>query len=455
MPGYRVAVIGGGPAGYAAALKAAECGAEVTLIEAEQLGGACVNYACIPTNILLRSAIAHVDALEMGVMGVFEAGETFNFGRAAARKDALVRQMRDGIAAAVRMRKVTLVEGRASFRSANVLEVATGTGRSEVAAEAFVIATGTRWEPPSIPGIGTDRLLTADGVQTLTAVPRSAVVIGGGPAATAFALEYAALLAIAGSEVTLASPGPRAVAALDSDVSAAVEAMLAGIGVRVVNGVRVAGGDATTAVLDGGANSQTVPAEIVVAADVRRPYFETLGLAAAGVAATNAIAVNERCRTSAGNIWAGGDVTGGAMLSSVATHMGEVAGANAAGDNQRMRLEHIPHVLHTVPETAWIGLGEDAAKAAGHLTRTGVADLSFNARSVVAGGRQGVAKVIADAETGAILGVQAAGVDAAEIVAVAAALMQSEATVEQLASMVFWHPSAAEGLRDAARRAAG
>jgi dihydrolipoamide dehydrogenase len=453
MAGYRVAVVGGGPAGYAAALKAAESGAEVTLIEAEQLGGACVNYACIPTNILLHSALAHVEALEMGVMGVFSAGETFNLGRAAARKDALVRGMRDGIAAAVRMRKVRHLEGRAAFRSVNVLTVSTGSGTEDIQAEAFVLATGTRWEPPSIPGVAAERVLTADGVQSLPQAPKSAVVLGGGPAGTAFALEYAVLLALAGTEVVLAAPGTALVPRLDSDLHGFVVSSLEAVGVRVVTGVRAAGGDASILVLDGGENSQTVPAEVVVAADVRRPYFETLGLANAGVRAGQGIIVDAQCRTSAAHVFAAGDVTGGAMLSSVASHMGEVAGANAAGDDRCTRLTVIPHVLHTLPETAWVGQTEAEARAAGHNVSTGVHDLSFNAHAVVAGGRQGIVKVVAERELGEILGVHAAGPGAAEIVTVAAALMQAEATVHHLAEMVPWHPSAAEGLRDAARRA--
>lgn len=450
MPGYRVVVIGGGPAGYAAALQAAELGADVTLVEAEQVGGACVNYACIPTNILLQAALVHADALELGLAGAFTAGETFNLAGVVRRKDALVRSMREGIATAIRMRKVRLIEGRAAFRSARVVTVTTAHGTEELSAEAFVVATGTRWDAPTIPGIAPDRVLTADGVQRLPAAPRSAVVIGG---SSGFALEYAVLLTLAGAEVTLALPGAVLAAGLDSDIESTAVSMLGDIGIRVVKRVEVAGGDATTAVLSGSENAQTVPAEIVVAADVRRPYYETLNLALAGVAASGAVLVDSHCRTSAAHIFAAGDVTGGLMLSSAASHMGEVAGANAAGDTRRVRLGRVPHLLHTLPEIAWVGLTEEQARTAGHLVTTGLFDLSFNARSVVAGGRQGLVKLVADAELGEILGVHAIGPDAGEIATTAAALMQAEATVQQLAEMVFWHPSASEGLREAARRA--
>ena len=189
MADFDVVVIGGGPAGYSAALKAAERGATVALIEAEQPGGACVHHACIPTNILFDSAIRHVEARELAVMGVFEAGEQFNFARAAARKDALVRQMASGIQTALRIRKVTVIEGRAAFTSPSTVRVTTADGGRELTAEAFIIATGTRWEPPVLPGFAPQRVLTADAVQALPSAPRSALLLAEGAGDVPFGLE--------------------------------------------------------------------------------------------------------------------------------------------------------------------------------------------------------------------------------------------------------------------------
>lgn len=453
MADYDVLIIGGGPAGYAAALKAAEFGANVALIEAEKPGGACVHHACIPTEILLDAAMKHVEARELSVLGLFEAGERFNFAAAVARKDTLVRQVSEGIRAALRLRKVTVIEGRASFSSPNAVSVDTSDGRKELSAEAFVIATGTRWEPAAIPHLADERILTADGVQTLTVAPKSAVVLGGGPCEVDFALEYAALLAIAGSDVTLLTPQARILPALDHDLSAVARMAMTDLGVRVIEGLTEISADGNEVVIHHGGEEARAPAEIVVAADVRHPYFATLNLAAAGVIAGKAITVDRTCRTNVPHIFAAGDVTGELMLSSAASHMGEVAAANATGGEAHTRLAALPRVLHGFPDLAWVGKTEESARTAGYDVVTGIYDLSYGARAITLGARKGIAKVIAERGLGQILGVHVAGPGAGEMVAVASGLMQAEATIDDLAAMVAWHPSMTEGLVEAARRA--
>lgn len=453
MADYDVIVIGGGPAGYAAALKAAEFGASVALIEAEKPGGACVHHACIPTHVLVDSALRFVEARELGVLGVFEAGDQFNFARAVARKDALVKQMSDGIRTALRMRKVAVIEGRAEFASPTTVSVSGASGISTLSAEAFVVATGTRWDAPALPGVAPERVLTADAVQALAVAPASAVVLVDGPGEAPFGLEYAVLLAIAGSAVTVATGRPTLIPALDGTLAGAVRAGLGDLGIAVFERAEIFGSSAEAVELRQAERTVTVDAEIVVATDVRRPYFETLNLAAAGVVADTCIPVDRACRTNVPHIFAAGDVTGGVMLSSAASHMGEAAGANAAGASAVTRLGSLPKQLHTLPAIAWVGITEEAARAMGHDVLSGVFDLAFNARAIALGARTGLVKVVAERDLGEILGVHAVGPGADEIVAVAASLMQAEATIQDLASMVAWHPSMSEGLIEAAKRA--
>ncbi len=453
MSDFDVLAIGGGPAGYAAALRAAELGARVALVEAEQPGGACVHHACVPTEILLDAALKYVEARELGVLGVFEAGEQFNFARASARMGALTRQVADGVRAALRMRGVALIEGRATFLSPGAVSVMTAGGTEEVSAEAFVIATGTRWDPPTFVGVPPERVLTADGVQALVVAPKSALVLAGGPCEVDFGLEYATLLAIAGSEVTVATRNPRLLPALDATLAGAARMTLTDLGIRVIEGMTDFGAAGAVVSIQHEGGESAVPAENVVVADVRRAYFESLNLAAAGVTAEDRIPVDRCCRTNVAHIFAAGDVTGGMMLSSAATHMGVVAGTNATGAEAATRLTAVPRVLHGVPEIAWAGMSEEAARASGYDVVSGVFDLAFNVRSIALGARKGVVKVVSDRVLGEILGVHAVGPGAGEMVSVAGALMQSEATIHDLAGMVAWHPSMTEGLIEAARRA--
>lgn len=452
MADFDVAVIGGGPAGYSAALKAAERGASVVLIEAERPGGACVHHACIPTNIMLGAAASFVEAREMDVLGVFAVGQDFNFARAAARKDVLVKRMGAGIEAALRMRGVTVIAGRAAFASPSQLSVSTGSGSETVSAKSFVIATGTRWELPQFPGVAPSIVVTPDVVQGLPIVPADVVVVGGGPSGGAFGLEYAALLAIAGCEVAFAEPGERLLPGLDGAIAEVARNMLAAMGVTIFEGASVGGKDGRVVITHREGES-SVPATMIVVADPRRPFFQSLNLEAAGVKTSDVVPADRACRTNVSNIYAAGDVTGGAMLSSAASHMGEVAAINATGGDAATRLSALPHVLHTIPEVGWAGLTEDQARARGYDVISGVFDLSYNARAIALGAREGLVKVVAERELGEVLGVHVVGPLVSEILAVAAAVIQAEVTVHDLAAMVHWHPSVAEGLAEAAKRA--
>lgn len=455
MADFDVAVVGGGPGGYAAALRAAADGASVALIERERPGGACVHHSCIPTNLLIEPAAAFIQAQELGVMGLFASGDQFNFSRAVARKDLLVGQLSEGVRGVLRRARVQLIEGHASFESAHSVKVLAGPGEQSLSAEAFIIATGARWELPVIPGIAPERILTPDLVQALPQAPASALVLLDGACEVPFGLEYAVLLAVAGAEVSVACTSSEILSGLDEDVLPAVRDSLSAVGIRVFAGASALHGDAGGVMLQAAGQTVFTPAEVVITADSRSPVVDGLGLELAGVTFDREITVARTCATNVGGIYAVGDVTGGAMLSSVASHMGEVAAINATGGVARARLRGIPRLVHGVQPTAWVGVTERSARSSERVVVSGVYDLAFNARSLTLGARGGLVKVIADRDLREILGVHVSGPEAGEIVAVAAALMQAEVTVDDLAATTAWHPSMSEGLVQAARKAAG
>lgn len=439
-----VAVIGGGPAGYSAALAAAAQGATVVLAEAERLGGTCVHWACIPTNAMLSSAHASLEARELGFLGIMDAGDAFDLRRAAARKDAAVKALSGGVAAALRAAGVEVLAGRGVLTSPSAVAVGLADGTTvDVEAAAVVLAAGARWEVPAIPGFAADNVLTADLVQALPAAPATALVVGGGAADTAFAVEYAVLLAAAGTAVTLAIPGSVVVPALDADLDPLLSANLETLGIVLAREVDVLAGD-----LD-------AEADVAVVVDRRVPAAGGIGLDRAGVAVVDgAISVDRSCRTSVAGVLAAGDVTGGRMLTAAAMHMGGVAGSVAAGGRAATRLASVPHLLHTFPEVAWIGVSEAVARAGGADVAVGVSDLAFNARAVATGRADGAVKLVADAATGEVLGVHVVGSGAAEILALASVVMQAELSTNDLAALLPWHPSAAEALIDAATKLA-
>lgn len=452
MSDFEVVVLGGGPAGHAAALKAAELGARTALVEREKLGGACVNFSCIPTDVLLASAATYLDAQELSVAGVVSGAGAFNYARAAARARQLVEQVSTGVTASLRLAKVEVISGRGVFVGPATLRM-DGEGGRDISADGFVIATGTRWEAPEIPGFPSQRVLTPDAVQSLTAVPSQVVVHDAGAAGIGFGVEYAFLLALSGAEVSLATASKSFLPGLDPAVAGVARATLADAGVQIFEGAKLVGSDGGLVITHDGGTTEMEP-DAVVEADPRQPLVAGLGLDAAGVRfGADGIPVDTGTRTSTPGIFAAGDVTGGAMLSSAAAHQGAVAGENACGGNAVARPDRIPRVLQVVPGIGWVGATEQEAAASGEQVVSGVFDLSFNAKAVTLGAREGVVKIIASRSLGEILGVHAVGPGTAEILNVAAFAMQAEIPLDDLASFVAWHPSLSEGLVQAAARA--
>lgn len=435
---FDVVVIGGGPAGVAAARAAAERGARVGLVERESIGGTCVNASCIPTEIWLAAAHTHLAGFELAQVGALTPESELNLPGLVRRKDGLVSKLAGGVRSTLKMAGIESLTGHASFRGPHTIAL---TGGGELTADAFVVATGAPWQTPEMPGVRPTTVVTPDVVQNLTAAPDTAVVLGGGLGAASFAVEYAYLLALAGTTTTLVSRSESVVSGLDKQLTKDVLEGLETFGVQVEV---VEDSDPAVASM-----VASIAPELVVVADPRRPSVAGLELPAAGLPDRAPIEVDRTGRTAVGHIFAAGDVAGGPYLTSSAERRGAIAGAHAAGDESVPRQAQPPVVLNTVPEIAFVGLDEDAARARHGQVRTGVADLEHSAHNLTRGGSPGAVKILAGA-LGEVLGVHAVGSGAAQIVEAAAALMHSEALVEDLADMPVWHPGALESLAQAA-----
>ncbi len=451
-------VIGSGPGGHAAALRAAELGARVAVVEAESPGGNCVSFACFPNTVMLETVRAGLELQDLSLAGVLPTTDGLSFPRAVARRTRLAAALVEGIRNQLRALQIELIQGRARLTSPKAATVSLSDGgATQISADAFIIATGARPEPPSLAG-HSDEILTMDGALRLQEVPASVLALGGGPVGLGFVLEQAFILALFGSNVTVAEPGAEVLPGADAELVGYLLQGLEAAGVHVLtsSSVRevIVEGGARHALLITPEGELRVPAEVVIAPDCRRPHFEGLGLEEIGVAASaDGVRVDDRCATSIPGIFAVGDVTGGAMLSHAAIHQGRVAAENAIGLDARVRLHALPRVVHTQPELAYVGLSEQRARDMGHEVRVGLVDLGANLSAAARGQSEGGVKFVADSRHGEILGVHALGPGAGELIGQAVLAMELEATVHDLAAVTHWHPSFSEALVQAARRA--
>jgi len=448
VPTYDVAVLGGGPGGYVAALRAAKRGAKTCCIEAGLIGGVCLNVGCIPTKAMLHaSEIFHhiVRAAEYG----FTAPKPAVDGPAYMKRVASVTAgLRKGVEGLLKSRKVDVIRGRGRLAARDTLLVETGTGPQEVKAKAIILATGARPAKPPFCPWDCGRVWTTDQATTAPDLPQSIVVVGGGVIGCEFATAYAEL----GIKTTVVEMLDRLVANIDNDASKAIAKSLDKRGVTVRTGKRIVGMKATdsgiAAELEGG---EIIQASHALVAAGRLPNTEGLGLEAVGVRLEGRIIkVDARCRTSVEGIYAIGDAAETRQYAHLASRMGVVAADNATGHPALDPRTVVPVGVYTHPEVATVGLSE--AEAAGTGKKVRVARFSYLASGMARayGDTEGQVKLIAEEEIGEILGAVVIGQHATDVVQGIALAMRNELTVEELAATIHPHPTFVEGVMEAA-----
>lgn len=443
-------IIGGGSGGYAAAIRAAQLGANVVLAECAETGGTCVNRGCIPSKVWLRAGDL-LDRLKAGKeFGINASVEKIDFKALTERKSGVSTEIRMGMEALLQNNGVEFIKGRAAIKSPQEVDVDSRT----IETKKIIIATGSSLTPQKISGLDT-AVMTTDDVLEMTAVPESILVCGFGY----IEVEMAFLLNAFGCKVIMAAEPARILPKEDSDTSRRVAQVLRENGVQIIPRTSVESVETTkteTVCKLSGTKEDRVTVEKVLVSK-REPNTKNLGLEKLGVELNkdNGIRVNDRLETSVKGIFAIGDATGGWMLSHGASSMAVFAAENAMGENNRYPFHLIPRCLWTQPEMGAVGLSEEEAEKKGYDVETGVFPYAINGLAMVRNQVDGAVKIVFDARYGEILGVHIVGSNATEVIGEAVMAMQLEATVQELARSIRVHPTFSEAVVDAARDAGG
>ncbi len=450
MAKYDVLVIGSGPGGYVAALRAAQLGKRTCVVERDALGGVCLNRGCIPTKALAHAAEVCSIARHGAEFGVRTGEVSVDFAQVQANKDAVVRKLTGGVGFLLKRAKVDVVAGEARLAGRKSVAVKLNAGGEEtLEAEKIIIATGSEPARPKFVPFDGKRIVTSDEALKLDRLPASVLILGGGY----IGCEFASIFAQFGVQVTVVEMLERLLPSLDGEVSAEIAKALKKLKARVHVGTKMeslaATDEGVTATLSGGAS---VEAELALICIGRRLLSDRLGLEEAGVKVENgAIVVDEHCETTAAGVYAIGDVTGKLLLAHVASAQGIVAAEHAAGQNARIDYRCVPAAVFTNPEVGTVGLTEAEAAAAGRKAKAARFPLQALGRAVAMGEMAGFAKIVADEATGQVLGVHLVGPHASDVVAEGALAIALEATVSELAHTIHAHPTLPEAIMEAAR----
>jgi len=450
---YDVTIVGAGPGGYVAAIRAAQLGLKVALVEKEHLGGVCLNWGCIPTKALLRNAEV-ISLLGRGKeFGFTVSGLEINYGAAVDRSRKVAERLVKGIAALMRKNSVEVVAGTGALKSPTAVEVALSEGGTRtLETRNVIVATGGRAR--SIPGITPDgeRVLTYREAIVLRELPRSAIIIGAGP----IGLEFAHVWSTYGAAITVVEMLPHALPLEDAEISAEIERAFKRRKVRLFTSTRVQKVETTA---DGvrvhvadEKGEQVLEAERALVAIGVRPNSENLGLEAIGVQVERGnVVVDAAMRTNVPGVYAIGDVTGKLALAHVASAQGIVAAETIAGvETVTLDYEMLPRCTYCQPQVASFGLTEAQAAERGHQVQVGRFPFQANGKALGLGDYEGFVKIVADAASGEILGAHLVGPEVTELLPELVLARNWELTPEEIARTVHAHPTLSEALMEAA-----
>lgn len=453
---YNLIIIGAGPGGYVAAVRAAQLGLKVAVVEKSEVGGTCLNWGCIPTKALVAGADLLAAARSAAELGVVIPEARADFGGMMAHKESTVAMLVKGVRALLQKNKVTLYPATASFTDPHTLKLVDAEGNeSAITGEKFIIATGS--VPVVFPSFRFDgkTVITSDQALALTEVPKRMTIIGGG----VVGCEFAGIFSELGCEVTIIELMPSLLPGMDSEISKQLGSYFKRRGIKLllktaVKEIEVQNGLARV-ILDG---ADAVEAERVLVSVGRRPNTAGLSIEAAGVPVTQRgrIAVDGGMRTAVPHIFAIGDVNDSSLdLAHVASAQGLVAAANAAGASETFDGSTVPSCVFTRPEIAGVGITSEAAAEKGIAVKTSKFQFRTLGKAQAMKEIDGFVKLIADEQTGRLLGAHIIGPHASDLVGEVALAVRWGITAEQLASTIHAHPTLPEAIMEAAEAVEG
>ena len=455
---YDLVVIGSGPGGYVGAIRAAQLGMKVAIVERDRLGGVCLNWGCIPTKALLRNA---------EIIALLRRGEEFgfsfenlrvDFSVAVKRSEQAARKLSKGVEYLMKKNKVTVVAGEGKLAGNGQVRVAKDGKVTELHAARILLATGSR--PREIPGVPIDgkRIITSTEALSLAQVPRSLLIIGAGAVGVEFADVYHAY----GAEVILIEMLPRLLPVEDAEISNFLEKVFAKRGITIRTGTKVEAvtvkGEQVLLRLSKEGRTEEITGDVGLVAIGRIPNIEALGIEGLGVRVGRGsfIEVGDRFETSVPGIYAIGDVIGGPLLAHKAMAEAIVAVEAMAGQNgRRIDPSKIPNCTYCSPQVASVGLTEEQAKEQGRQVKVGRFSFQASGKAVALGDTEGFVKVVADAEYGEILGLHIIGPEATEMIAEATMARTLEASLDEVHHSIHAHPTLSETVAEACLAALG
>ncbi|MDQ0655292.1 dihydrolipoyl dehydrogenase [Paenibacillus sp. W2I17] len=457
-----VAILGGGTGGYVAAIRAAQLGKQVVIIEKDKLGGTCLHRGCIPSKALLKSAEVYAEIQESETYGIETAGATLVFPKVQARKDAIVEQLHQGVQYLMKKNKIQVVHAKGRVIGPSIFSPQSGAVAVEfedgemdtVVPTNLIIATGSR--PRVLPGLEPDGkfIMSSDEALRMDELPASLIIVGGG----VIGLEWASMLNDFGVDITVVEAAAHVLPAEDEDVAREMQRLLGKRGVRFLTGATVLtetyNTDQEGIQIDvqlGDDKQETLRAEKMLVSVGRQANVENIGLENTDIKLERGfIAVNKQLQTGEGHIYAIGDCIGGLQLAHAASHEGILAVEHLAGETVHAVESHrIPRCVYTRPEAASIGFTEREAKERGYDIKTGKFPFSAIGKSLIHGSRDGFVKVIADAKTNDILGVHMIGTHVTELIAEASLAQMLDATPWEVGQTIHPHPSLSEIMGEA------